>query len=692
MEIVNGVLIKADELDIVDGVLEIPEGVEQIAPNACRNVFNLNVVKLPKSLQKIGKGAFLDCQDLQQVDNTASLERIDDLAFSGCEQLHSIELGAVASIGNEAFRDCKNLYSVELNCKEVGLGVFKNCENLVEAHFGDTAIVGEEMFSDCRALVYVDSHNGLSEVKDNAFSGCKNLLAIGINSKANISANAFNNSNILSLSILDKNCEFNSDYPLMWIKVNSGVECAFGNGSIRQIDYLDFDKGEYSFNLDDLRGKIKDIDYVFENLPIKDIARWVDLDAKVQGIKKEQVRLPQAEAMMLLHNDDDKIEFLQNLGKYNKVSGKYRALNINDRMQILKLCKLLGIFENDEKQFVAGANVLSKDLPEFIDEMSGTQLKDYKGTHFLITDWFKNIKYPQNFSKKRAKFFVENYKSMLKDNKVDMLALSINDFENLSKSANNLDIEKIKQIYMRDLPPGMSERQKQLAKIMIMQGEYSADSFSKLNDIMTKAERSYPNIFDKIDDVQKQIDEQMRTKATHLVDELDANIQFEWLDKDSPYNLLIGNICGCCARLGREGEDIMVKSALNSSVQTMALKKKDGEYMGKATVYVNREKGYAVFNNLELNRNYATRAKQKDFDEVMDAFMRGAKAFVETYNKNNPDDQLEVVTIGADRNKIIEQVRSRLEKSPRIYKSIEFEGYKKGGDSGKEQFIVYKGK
>ena len=105
---------------------------------------------------------------------------------------------------------------------------------------------------------------------------------------------------------------------------------------------------------------------------------------------------------------------------------------------------------------------------------------------------------------------------------------------------------------------------------------------------------------------------------------------------------------------------------------------------------MNREKGYAVFNDIELNRNYDKRAKEKDFDEVVDAFLRGANAFVNEYNKNNPTQQLHVVTLGTGKNRVVQRIRERLPKSEEIYKSIKFDGYRIGADSGEEQFVVYK--
>lgn len=692
MKIYNNIVLKIDDEDIEDGVLEIPNGVVRIENNAFRDNIELEQLVFPQTLKEIGQSAFSGCEELRVVEG-GIVDKIDDYAFSNCINLSEIDVSNVREFGNEVFRDCQELTSLQLKAEKCGAGLFRNCDNLIDVSLlGDDVIISEEMFAGCRSLMSVSIFNNIAKIEDNAFNGCNSLRMLEINKNTQFSDFALSDCAINNVVIKEFNEDISLENNLTNIKVSdSGIEFKAGDNAQERV-YFDFKNGKYVFNLDDLKEKIKDIDKAFKLKGTEEIVHWIELIKDVQDIPRENVRLPQSEAIMLLKNDDERIEFIKNLGKYNKLSGKYRSLNLADREQILKLCKLLGAFEDDEKQFVQASNVLSKDLPNFIEKMNGVKVSDFDDSSFLITDWFKNIKYPLEFNKKCADFFMDNYKNLLEQNKVDLLAMSINDFDSLSKSANHIDINKIEEILMKELPADTKQSRRELAKIMIMQGAFNKESFETLDGIMTKAEGVYPNIFESAEKVLGEINTVEREKATHLVDELDENIQYEWLDKDSPYNLLIGNICGCCARLGREGQDIMVKSATHSSVQTMALKKRDGEYMGKATVYLNREKGYAVFNNLELNRNYATRAKSEDFDDVMNAFMRGAKSFVEVYNKENPDNELKIVTIGADKNKIIGQIRARLPKSAKNYPSIEFEGYKKGGDSGSEQFVVYRSK
>lgn len=693
MKIIDNVLIKVYENDIEDGILFIPEGVKTIQSNACRELVDLEEVKLPTTLVEIGQGAFADCEELKSVEINSNIDLINDRAFENCYNLQDFNCKHITNLGNEVFANCEELKNIQIEYDNIGFGVFKNCSSLIDVSLmGQKVEIGQTMFSGCRALLSINTINGITKIGDNAFEDCKSLLNLPINSSVIAEKNAFADSNIIGVDIVDKASNISSDFKLIKIEKSGkdGLVCYFGDENIKQITYFDKDKGIYNFDVDDLKNKIPDFEVVIKDYPFKNIISWVDIIAKVQNIPKNQVRLPQAEALILLTNDKDREEFILNLGKYNKISGKYRHLNINDRIQILKLCKLLGIFENDEKQFIIGANVLSKDLPNFIEKMNGVKLNEYNDDKFLITDWFMKINYPPSFSKKCATFFIDNYKDIIEQSKSSLLANIVNEFDSFSKSTNKLDLSKVEQIFEGQIPQDLPENKKQLAKIMLMQGEFSQDKFEKLGEILEKTEKVYPNIFGKIDLINSQIDKVEYEKATHLVDMLNEQVQFEWLNKNSPYNLLIGEICGCCARLNGAGEDIMMKSALHDSVQTLAIKKNGGEYIGKSTIYLNREKGYAVFNDIELNRNYDKRAKEKDFDEVVDAFLRGANAFVNEYNKNNPTQQLHVVTLGTGKNRVVQRIRERLPKSEEIYKSIKFDGYRIGADSGEEQFVVYK--
>lgn len=683
--------MKATENDVENGTLRIPDGVTEIAKKACAQNFDLERVIIPASVKKINDGAFCECEELCEIEfDGEALDYLGASAFSECSSLKQIVLPDIKQMGSHCFEKCENLQMATLKGGLVGVNCFSSCENLIQVDLLNPDVkIEENGFSDCRGLMFISAPNGISKIENDAFSGCKNLLSLEINSKTTANDRAFDLSGVKELNIVDKNINLPLDYNVLSLSTfDDAMTFDLGeSGQTKQIIFIDLkEKQTYKFDFDELNAKIKDFSTAHEIIGTKALVEWTNLIAEIQNIAPQNVRLPQAEALLTLETDEEKREFIENLGKYNKISGKYRNLNIYDRAQVLKLCKLLGVFHNDDKQFVTASNALSKDLPNFIEKMSGEKIAEHTDSNFLITDWFRKIDYPQNFSAKRAKFFIDNYKALLENNKTDLLAIAINNFDDFNRSINVVTPEKIEQILVDEMSNDVPENRKELAHLMALQGVVGGENFAKLSKIMSQAEQNYPNIYDDVAIVKsKRFD---RKTATKLVDNADANFQFEWLEKDSPYNLLIGNICGCCAKLGGAGQDIMVKSATHPDVQTMALKRKDGEYIGKATVYLNRDECYAVFNNIELNRNFLSRAKPAQLNEILDAFLRGVNAFVKAYN-SHATEPLKTVTVGADRNKVIGQMRARLPKSGKLFVSIDFDNYKKGGDSAEQQFVAY---
>lgn len=722
MKIEKNILLKVSESDIVDGELTIPSDVVEIGKNACAQNFSLERVTIPASVKRIDDGAFQECDDLFEVNFECDyLEYLGTSAFRECSRLQQVGLPKVEIMGASAFEKCDNLTYASLNSRVVSENCFSGCDNLMHVDVNaDDVIIRDSAFKNCRGLACVNTLSGVGELGEMVFDGCSSLLELTVNERVTTHPLAFENSNIKTLQVTELKQTLTFDYPLQWIRTQyAAMTCEAGEGKqAKQIFYIEMldktpvsasEKGLmskisilkkqsskktpeqveptiYKFDIDDLNAKIKDFDRVLDNLDVSELVGWLKLVAEEQNISPTEARLPQAEVLLTLSSPDEKREFVRNMGKYNKIAGKYRNLNLRDRTQVLKLCKLLGAFQDSDKQFVQCANCLSKDLPAFIKRISGKDVSTYTGEAFLIADFFKHIKFPKAFSQKRAKFFIDYYKQLLDANKIELLALSINDFDKLSKSINVVTPEKIEKMLVEGMSSDVPENRRELAELMALQGVVGKTKFERMNKIMTEAERVYPNIFDEEEVVKSK--KFNRAAATKLVDDSSENFQFEWLEKSNPYNLLIGNICGCCARLGREGEDIMYKSATHPDVQTMAIKRNDGEYIGKATVYLNREDCYAVFNNVELNRNFSARANDDTFNEVLDAFMRGVNAFVDAYNSHAPQ-PLSVVTVGGDHNKLRQQMVERFSKSGKLYKAIEYKNYKVEGDSGNEQFLVY---
>ncbi len=93
----------------VNGVLEIPEGIELIEERAFSNGWFVSV-KFPSTLKRIAKGAFENCRNLREITFGNNLQIIENYAFSGCDALVQCKLpNSVSKIHPYAFNGCKKL-------------------------------------------------------------------------------------------------------------------------------------------------------------------------------------------------------------------------------------------------------------------------------------------------------------------------------------------------------------------------------------------------------------------------------------------------------------------------------------------------------------------------------------------------------------------------------------------------------
>ena len=118
----------------------------------------------------IGSFAFSRCSSLNRIAIEDFKDgNIGDYAFSNCDGLKDVSLNNVFIIGDYAFSRCSNLESVALKGVDtIGAYAFWGNEKLTRADFSDA-----------------------SEIKDGAFSMCRNLKEVIWNKKANYKSNIF---------------------------------------------------------------------------------------------------------------------------------------------------------------------------------------------------------------------------------------------------------------------------------------------------------------------------------------------------------------------------------------------------------------------------------------------------------------------------------------------------------------------
>ncbi len=107
---VTGKTLVAYPVGKVQGIYNVPEGVETIGDYSFLYGKNLVNVTFPDSLLRIGTAAFNGCNKLTGIVFPKNLVSIDDRAFSSCYALTSIEIPeSVTSLGGGAFSWCEKL-------------------------------------------------------------------------------------------------------------------------------------------------------------------------------------------------------------------------------------------------------------------------------------------------------------------------------------------------------------------------------------------------------------------------------------------------------------------------------------------------------------------------------------------------------------------------------------------------------
>ena len=149
---------------------------------------------------------------------------------------------------------------------------------------------------------------------------------------------------------------------------------------------------------------------------------------------------------------------------------------------------------------------------------------------------------------------------------------------------------------------------------------------------------------------------------------------YEMLAKNDPRNAIIGKYASCCCNIGGEiyGNNIAEATITAKDVQNLVINDINGNIIGKATIYVNETKGYAVINEFDINVLYKehevkendggyylnpTPKQMQERQRIFDAFMRGIHSFVEEYDKLHPNKPIEKVNVGIGHNRLKTQCR-----------------------------------
>lgn len=354
--------------------------------------------------------------------------------------------------------------------------------------------------------------------------------------------------------------------------------------------------------------------------------------------------------------------------------------NLND---LFSLLKITGAFDEDE--------TIRQRAETFISEKIFSKL-DSKGEKNKYRIWKDDIhrifnfpylvenKYNQEFDRNFSNFFIENYKELIEEEKknsgfIQRVYLNFDEITKTSTSHKGsqrqlkVTVEKCINYLSKIKFNNVKESEIGLSKII---GRWYDTNEAWENAKIIRDESLYAprNIFTKRTIKKGKIKYDNNPK-NDLKESLREDFSYEWLPKQDYDNFILGKYCNCCAHLEGAGQGIMRASMISNDCQNLVIRNELGEIIAKSTIYVNRARGYAVFNNVETNLNYRN---SNDLEKIYNAFIRGTKAFLNTYNKNN-DIPLDSITIGDGRNTIKEILANHNHPNVIINKSLMFGEY-----------------
>ncbi len=301
------------------------------------------------------------------------------------------------------------------------------------------------------------------------------------------------------------------------------------------------------------------------------------------------------------------------------------------------------------------------------------------------------------YDKEFATFFLENYKELHECEKKHsgLIERIYKNFKDISRTCTSdkgsqrklkVTLEKCIYYLHTNKFDNVADEFKDLATLIGWWYDKN-ESWEKALMIYKESLNAPRNIFTKIT-----LDESSNIiydndPANDLKEDLSESLSFEWLPKQDYDNLILGKYCNCCAHVEGAGQGIMRASMILDNCQNLVIRDYKGEIIAKSTLYVNRAKGYAVFNNVESSINHRT---PEELENIYKAFIRGINGFVNVYNSNNIEMPISKVTIGANRNTILDYLNSSEHPEVEILQSLSFGDYSINGWSGYDGDWSYK--
>ena len=679
--------------------IELPDNVTFLGENAFYNCISLFKVKLPEKLEKVPSHAFYNCGHLEEVEFGKRLTFIDERAFSRSNIRQLKFPKSLIKIGKNAFSETYGLKEVifDEGIKELDENSFRLSEleklNLPES----LEYIGFNAFSGNDSLKEVRLPSNLQTIGDYAFANCKNLTSVTMPS-GELGAFAFLGDNNLSELRFGENCKIDMDM------------LAFN------FSYLNRTKDGFILESTPSKNGIP-LSLLKELNPNIIITCWDKKEKILQEIENNEKITILYNTLYQHMSPQQFSDFVDN--KNMKFFNQLCKLNINSQAfeSVCKIFYNLGGFNYpvQETRISKSGNKITQDVDyaqiacEFLKEKINRGKLDEQ----VLIQAFKDMN-AGGFKRDFARFFVKNFDELVvhynEKEGVNFIARCYNDFDavqrfNTSNKGSQRQlaptISKFDEYFNFTDFTGINEENSFIAQAIspffktqeafaLALGIYDERKKSKTPDHILKIPL-VEKPFKKIDNLSRGIKETARDTVGNMVDNANE-FTYEWLSKNDPQNLIIGKLCNCCAHLEGVGYGIMHASIVHPNVQNLVVRNKNGEIVAKATLYVNRKNGYGVFNTFKIKPSY-----NQQIEIIYKKLVKGARAFIREYNKENPDNPLTKVSVGKGFNDFEDIMDVKLKSVDQVLTPIDYsrfgiEGKKYEGDSYKEQYLLWEEK
>lgn len=706
--------------------VKLPKNLKEIPSNSFFGCVSLKEISLPENVEKINSSAFSYCINLKNISFPKTLTLIDYSSFSNCSGLDTIILpDSVKYLGSCSFSNCRNLKNIKLseNLTDIPAIAFENCASLDKIILPDAITkIANGAFKHCHNLKFVKFPENLQTIEDFAFKECyslknielpKNLTALG-----NLSFSSCQNLKFItipeSIEVISNDPFFDCSnlnqvtFPktLKFISPIASRNFRFFKKEINGFSLL-LNQDKDSLPLSELKINPAVLSCAWKNKDILLKDQTNPLFAMLYNYLLPQLDNAQANEFVNHHN----FRFLKQYYNPNLISenepNNIEDLDVDETAKFFRALYNLGAFtvpfEENGKTF----NYAQKVNEFLLQKFHNQELKPE-----TLGDYFKDTQ-TKPFNKEFTDFYLANFDKFLDQEmiKYGFTARCFNEYEIVQKTNTSHrgsqrqlkpTIEKFVDYFNENKFVGITKETKPLSDVISPYCSNQENFDDAVKIFKEIKENNVPsnilgfhltekNAFEHIDEYSKKIHELKRKILGNFAEIATQEFSYDWLEKNDPQNLILGNLCNCCAHLDGVGFGIMRASIIHPSIQNLVIRNNQNEIIAKSTLFVNEKEGYGVCNNVEVNNS----VDERYLPSIYQKYMMGIEAFAKAYNKTHKNNPLKIINVGMNFNDLSEDIEKLNDESPIIlkapnYSDFCYDGIGHAGDSASRQYIVWK--